>query len=90
LGYDFGTITSASSSESWYFYDPRQLGEAASGGRLPWEITPSSRVRVNYPLGRTVTGACFDNRTGRLYLCTTWAYPEGREHYPVVHVYRLR
>ena len=47
-------------------------------------------AKVRYPLGRAVSGACFDSRTGRLYLCVTWAYPEGRESYPMVHVYRVR
>ncbi|NQT52977.1 hypothetical protein HQ576_13045, partial [bacterium] len=90
LGYDFGTITSAGASQYWYFYDPRSLGEAAKGERKPWQVEPNSVTKVNYPLGRTVTGACYDARTRRLYLCVTWAYPNGRESYPVVHVYRVR
>lgn len=90
LGYDFGTITSAGSSEYWYVYDPHQLGQAALGRTKPWQVAPASTTRVQYPLGRTVTGACFDDRTGRLYLCVSWAYPEGMESFPVVHVYRLR
>ncbi|NQT37204.1 MAG: hypothetical protein HQ581_06930 [Planctomycetes bacterium] len=90
LGYDFGAITSAGTSQYWYFYDPKQLGEAARGQKQPWQTTPSSTARVNYPLGRTVTGACFDARTRRLFLCVTWAYPEGKESYPVVHVYKAR
>jgi hypothetical protein len=87
LGYDFGTITSAGAAEYWYCYDPRDLGAAAGGRKPPWQITPSSMTRVHYPLGRTVTGACFDSRTGRLYLCVSWAYPDGLESFPVIHVY---
>jgi hypothetical protein len=90
LGYDFGTITSAGSAEYWYFYDPADLGEAAIGQKHPWQVEPASRRKVSYPLGRTVTGACFDSKTRRLYLCVTWAYPEGRENYPVIHVYRVQ
>ncbi len=89
LGYDFGTITSAGDAEYWYFYDPRELGRAARGEKEPWRTSPTSMARVAYPLGRTVSGACFDARTGRLYLCVTWAYPEGLESYPVIHVYGL-
>jgi hypothetical protein len=87
LGYDFGTITSAGTAEYWYCYDPQELGAAAGGRKPPWQITPSSMTRVHYPLGRTVTGACFDSRTGRLYLCVSWAYPDGLESFPVIHVY---
>jgi hypothetical protein len=87
LGYDFGTITSAGTAEYWYCYDPEDLGAAAGGQKTPWQIVPSSITRVHYPLGRTVTGACFDSRTGRLYLCVSWAYPDGLESFPVIHVY---
>ena len=45
---------------------------------------------VSYPLGRTVTGACFDPRKRLLYVCTSWAYPEGLESYPIVHAFHLR
>jgi hypothetical protein len=90
LGYDYGTITSAATSQYWYFYNPKSLGEAAKGERDPWQVTPSSMTKVEYPLGRTVTGACYDARTRRLYLCVSWAYPNGRESYPAVHVYRFR
>lgn len=89
LGYDFGAITSAGDAECWYFYDPCELGKAARGEKRPWETAPSSMAPVRYPLGRTVTGACFDARAGRLYLCVSWAYPEGLESYPVLHVYGL-
>jgi hypothetical protein len=90
MGYDFGTITSANSSQYWYFYDPSDLGKAARGEKQPSLTSPDSMTRVNYPLGQTVTGACFDAKTRRLYLCVTWAYPEGLESYPVMHVYRVR
>jgi hypothetical protein len=90
LGYDFGKITSAGASQYWYFYDPQRLGEAARGNRKPWEVGPASMAKVDYPLGRTVTGACYDARTRRLYLCVSWAYPQGLESYPVVHVYAVR
>jgi hypothetical protein len=90
LGYDFGAITSAGASQYWYFYDPRELGEAASGKRRPGPIQPRSMARVTYPLGQTVTGAVFDERTCRLYLCVASAYADGRENYPVIHVYDVR
>ena len=90
MGYDFGTITSAGASQAWYFYDPGHLGEAAKGRRKPWQTVPSSMAPVRYPIGRTVTGACFDARTRRLYLCVSWAYPDGMESYPVIHVYGVR
>ena len=90
MGYDFGSITSAGASQNWYFYDPKDLGDAATGRRKPWQTVPGSVARVRYPLGRAVTGACYDARTRRLYLCLSWAYPVGRESYPVVHVYRVR
>jgi hypothetical protein len=90
LGYDFGTITSAGTAEYWYLYDPCELGETALGQRQPGQVRPASMTHVIYPLGRTVTGACFDPRKHLLYVCTSWAYPEGLESYPVVHAYHLR
>lgn len=90
LGYDFGAITSAGTAEYWYFYNPADLGEAATGRRQPWQITPASMTKVKYPLGRTVTGVCFDPVKRLLYVCVNWAYPEGRESYPVIHAYRVK
>ncbi len=90
LGYDFGSITHAGTSQYWYFYDPKDLGEAARGDRKPTQIAPASMAKVAYPLGHSVTGACYDAKSRLLYLCVTWAYPHGRESYPVVHAYRLR
>jgi len=90
LGYDFGAITSAGSAEYWYLYDPRDLGAAAAGQRQPWQTTPTSKTKVSYPLGRTVTGACFDPASRLLYLCVNWAYPDGRENYPIIHAYRVK
>ena len=90
MGYDFGRITSAGTSQHWYFYDPIDLGEAAMGRKKPWQIVPASMAKLRYPLGRTVTGACYDAKARRLYLCVTWAYPNGRESYPAIHVYRVR
>jgi len=87
LGYDFGAITSAGSAEYWYIYDPRRLGRAARGDEESWTTAPSALMPISYPAGRTVTGACFDARTGRLYLCVSWAYAEGLESYPMIHVY---
>ena len=90
LGYDFGTITSAGTAEYWYLYDPCELGEAALGHRQPGQVKPASMSQVSYPLGRTVIGACFDPQKRLLYVCTSWAYPEGLESYPIVHAYRLK
>ena len=50
---------------------------------------PVSVAKVRYPLGLTVTGACFDPRTRLVYVCVSWAYPDGLESYPIVHVYRV-
>ena len=47
-------------------------------------------AKVTYPLGRSVTGACYDAATRRLYLCTNYAYARGRERYPIVHVYGVK
>jgi hypothetical protein len=88
LGYDFRTITSAGAAECWYCYDPRDVGAAARGQTAPWQVAPRSMTRVRYPVGRTVTGACFDACTGRLYVCLSWAYPDGLESFPVIHVYQ--
>ena len=90
LGYDFGTITSAGKSQYWYFYNPSDLGRAAQGEMEPRQALPNSMAAVRYPLGRTVTGACYDARKRQLYLCVTWAYPDGKESYPVIHVYGAR
>ena len=90
LGYDFGTITSAAAAQYWYFYDPADLGRAAQGEQKPWQVVPGSMAAVRYPLGRMVTGACYDAATRRLYVCVSWAWPEGLENYPVIHVYRVR
>ena len=90
MGYDFGSITSAGHSQYWYFYDPTDLGREAKGEKPPGEVRPSSMERVRYPLGRSVTGACYDSTNRRLYLCVSWAWPDGRESYPAVHVYRVR
>jgi hypothetical protein len=89
LGYDFGSITDTARAEYWYWYDPKELGEAAAGRRSPWQTMPVSMTKVRYPLGLTVTGACFDPRTQLVYVCVSWAYPDGRESYPIVHVYRV-
>jgi hypothetical protein len=90
LGYDFGAITSAGSAEWWYCYDPLDLGTVAVGRRQPWPLVPVSMTKVSYPLGRTVTGACFDEQARLLYVCLSWAYPDGVENYPIVHAYRVR
>ncbi len=92
LGYDFGSITSAGRAQYWYFYDPDELGKAARGRfEKPWKIVPRSMTKVRYPLGGLVTGSCYDEKAGLLYVCCTWAYSDGgRESFPCVHVYRLK
>jgi hypothetical protein len=90
LGYDFGSITSAGQSQYWYFYRPTDLGRAAKGETDARRILPSSMAAVHYPLGRTVTGACYDSASRRLYLCVSWAWMDGMESYPVIHVYRVK
>ena len=90
LGYDFGAITSAGQSQYWYFYDPADLGAAAAGEIKPWQVVPREMAKVSYPLGRNATGACYDAKQRILYLCAAWAYPHGRERYPVIHAYRVK
>jgi hypothetical protein len=90
LGYDFGAITSAGRSAYWYVYDAADLAAAAAGEKKPTGITPSSMTRVRYPLGSSVTGACYDKPERTLYLCARHAYRHGRESFPVVHAYRLK
>ncbi|MGB2819994.1 MAG: NBR1-Ig-like domain-containing protein [Phycisphaerae bacterium] len=90
MGYDFGSIISAGQSQYWYFYDPNDLGQAAKGDKLARQVLPSSATPVRYPLGRSVTGACYDASSRRLYLCVAWAYPDGLESHPVIHMYRVK
>jgi hypothetical protein len=89
LGYDFGAITDADTSEQWYLYDPTELGQSAIGQTKPWLVMPYSITQARYPLGRTVTGACYDSKAQLVYVCVNWAYPEGLESYPIVHAYRV-
>ena len=90
LGYDFGAITHAGTSQYWYFYDPAELGDAAKGQKKPMEIAPVSMAKVAYPLGGAVTGACYDAEKRLLYVCTAGAFASGREVYPIIHAYKVK
>jgi hypothetical protein len=96
LGYDYGAITSAGKAQAWYCYDPEDLGEAALGSRPPGEIRPRSTSRFAGPgenagANAQVTGSCFDEETGRLYLFKPFALKFGvNDVRPAVHVYRLK
>jgi hypothetical protein len=49
IGYDYGAIGATRASQWWYFYDPKDLGEAAKGLKKPGEIVPHSMAKVLYP-----------------------------------------
>lgn len=90
LGYDFGKITSAGQSAWWYVYDAADLAAVADGKTKATDLAPSSMTPMRYPLGKVVSGACYDKTERMLYLCVVNAYRQGRERFPVIHAYRLR
>ena len=95
IGYDYGAGTTGGRAEYWYFYDPRDLGAAAGGKSKPGEVMPY-RMAKDGPrpggpavVGGMATGCCFDAEQRRLYVIRTWAYRQGTEYHPLVHVYRV-
>lgn len=48
IGYDYGAIGATGASHWWYFYDPRDLGEAAKGLKKPAQVVPHGMARVSY------------------------------------------
>ncbi len=49
IGYDYGAIGATGASHWWYFYDPKDLGEAAKGLKKPSEIVPHGMAKISYP-----------------------------------------
>ncbi len=91
MGYDYGGVTRGGSLSCWYFYDPKDLGEAARGARKIGEVMPRSRANVSPPAGRgTIVGSCFDQADRRLYLYCRGALPGRVESRPCVHAYRVK
>ena len=90
MGYDYGAITSAGSAQYWYFYNPRDLGEAAKGTRKAGSIMPYLMAKDSGSMGGTSTGSCFDEEARKLYVLRTGCYPVSRELHPLVHVYRVK
>ena len=91
MGYDYGGVSRGGSVSCWYFYDPRDLGEAAKGTRKIGQVMPRSRTNVSLPGGRgIVVGSCFDEADRLLYLYCRGALPGGMESQPCVHVYRVK
>ena len=88
LGYDYGAITQAGTSQYWYFYDSRQLGEIAQQKRQLGTVAPYI-MQEDSGMRGLVTGACFDEATRRLYVLRMQAYWVGRELHPLVHVYQI-
>jgi hypothetical protein len=89
LGYDYGAITNAGEAQYWYFYDARHLGEVAKGARKGDAVVPYL-TKPDAGMGGIATGACFDEEERKLYVIRMQSYPVGREHHPLVHVYRVK
>ena len=93
IGYDWGgLINDAHYEDNWYFYDFKDLGEAALGNRALGSVQPSSFVKINwpYPVSNTATyhstsGACFDPQTRIMYVYVTRAL--GTK--PAIHAYHV-
>jgi hypothetical protein len=75
-------------TQCWYFYDPKDLGEAAKKLRKI-NLTPYAMTRVPAPGGNLnggITGSCFDAEEKLLYVY----YRPHLHDKPAVHVYRVR
>lgn len=95
IGYDYGSITSGGTSHYWYFYNPRDLGDAARGRKKP-NLLPHSMTKVAYPGNKggpvsAICGACFDPDEKLLYLYKPFGFVLSRtEQPPLIHVYRVK
>ncbi len=91
MGYDYGGVTCGGSVSCWYFYDPKDLGEAAQAAKKIGQVMPRSRTGVSLPGDRgIVVGSCFDEADRLLYLYCRGALPGGMESQPCVHTYRIK
>ncbi|OGJ84630.1 MAG: hypothetical protein A2268_11440 [Candidatus Raymondbacteria bacterium RifOxyA12_full_50_37] len=97
IAYDWGGIVQdAHLEDDWYFYDLKELGEAALGNRAMGDVQPSSFVAYNWPapVGTTdhsVSGACFDEQTRIMYVYVSKSID--RTQYgasPVIHAYYVK
>ena len=91
IGYDYGSAHTPRTVNCWYFYDPDALAAAARGERKP-SVPPTSRTEVPSPGGKdprpslpdAITGSCFDEEEGLLYVYT-FLTARG-----AIHAYRLK
>jgi hypothetical protein len=88
LGYDYGAISQAGTSQYWYYHDTRELGAVAQKKREVGTVMPY-RMQEDPDMGGLATGAWFDETTRRLYLLRIRAYRVDREFHPLVHVYQI-
>ena len=99
VGYDFGGPNFFGKyQDTWYFYDIDDLSKAVNGQIPKNEIKPSSYNVIEYPTGRPainyeygaedriVSGSCFDQETGLLYIYVKRG-KDGND--PFIHVYRI-
>jgi hypothetical protein len=94
LGYDYGAVTHADVAQYWYCYNPKDLGEAATGARKP-EVPPHSRKKVTYPginggCNSDICGACFDEEKKQLFLYKPFAAGLGGSDISLIHVYQVK
>ncbi|OGJ84624.1 MAG: hypothetical protein A2268_11410 [Candidatus Raymondbacteria bacterium RifOxyA12_full_50_37] len=94
LGYDYGGNTiDPHLEDNWYFYDLKELGDAALGNQTLGSVQPSSfnKIEWPYPVSNTqiyhsMSGACFDPQTRIMYVYLSFAL--GGE--PAVHAYYVK
>ncbi|HUU22224.1 MAG TPA: hypothetical protein VM389_06775, partial [Phycisphaerae bacterium] len=75
-------------TQCWYFYDPKDLGEAARKLRKV-NLAPYAMTRVSAPGGNLnggITGSCFDAQKRLLYLY----YRPHLHDKPAIHVYSVK
>ena len=75
-------------SSVWYFYDPKDLGEAAKGLRKI-NLTPYAMTRVPSPGGNLnggISSTCFDEEKKLLYMY----YRPHMHEQPAIHVYKVK
>jgi len=94
IGYDWGgSVVDPHYEDNWYFYDLKELGEAALGNRALGSVQPSSFNKINWPYpvsatesSHTIAGACFDPQTRIMYVYCNFALGTR----PAVHAYYVK
>ncbi|OGJ85740.1 MAG: hypothetical protein A2268_09050 [Candidatus Raymondbacteria bacterium RifOxyA12_full_50_37] len=94
IGYDWGGVgVDYHYEDDWYFYDLKELGDAALGNQALGSVQPSSFVKIDwpYPVSNTATyhsvsGACFDPQTRIMYVYCSFAL----DREPAVHAYHVK